>query len=250
LLTALDYGWGRDNVILNSMYFWRGLCFPFFILRVSPYWYASCREWAIILALVDLIKKILAGHKVRKAGGSFQLILTLLVTLRFLTLGRLIPFCYCVTGHLSVVARLAVPFWIATALRLFNANWTRFFSRYIVIERYVKSFIFQVIETITVLCRGITLGTRLRVNILVGAIFAKLFFIWSYALIRRNLVSDLLLSILAVTWAIVYYLCEWVVGCIQCLLFVYLLIIYVNDATFRATEKINYKWWKTKNKGA
>lgn len=98
---------------------------------------------------------------------------------------------------------------------------------------------YQGVEVVTIGLRGLTLCLRMRMNMLVSLIFAKIFF--SYAegifIVRWGWVGYSFIFILAV----LYYGAEWIIILIQCSLFVVLLIRYVDERVIRAVGEVNYK---------
>lgn len=70
-----------------------------------------------------------------------------------------------------------------------RTNWRLFLNKFIVEGRWGRTLFYQVLEFFTIILRGVTLCLRIRMNVSVSLIFAKVFFRLTEAIFLFNLSS-------------------------------------------------------------
>nr|ATZ68903.1 ATP synthase F0 subunit 6 [Pseudocardium sachalinense] len=240
-LTFLDYSWGTGFFLMNMLYWSSGLFLPLYVVCSGPFWYASCREWAVVSVVIKIVDSMLVDQKLSYVAGSFQLMLALFISLMCLNFGSLLPFSYPMTSHISVTGSLAFPFWGATVFSCVNMNWRGFLAKFMVGESFIASVFFHFLEVVTVVFRSVTLSTRMSANILVSLIFAKFFFSSSLGVVWISSIFAFFVSQIFLCLSLGYYIAEWFISFIQCWLFVTLLTSYVNEAVYTMEDEIDSK---------
>nr|YP_009000600.1 ATP synthase F0 subunit 6 [Lutraria rhynchaena]CDL72587.1 ATP synthase F0 subunit 6 [Lutraria rhynchaena] len=240
LLSFMDYSRGTGFFPLNILHWFSGLFLFFFIILSGSYWQASCREWAFLGVVESSMGKAMAGRKMAMTGGSLQLVLSLFFTLLCLNFATLLPFSYPLVTHLTVTASLSLVFWGATVLSHVNLNWRGFLSQFVMQQGVAASLAFQALEFTTIMIRGLTLCVRMTVNLFISMIFAKIFFSVSLALWWDwGSWSGFIGLVMAYMFTVIYYMMEWVVGFVQSLLFVVLIITYMDESVFSVVEELD-----------
>nr|YP_009455675.1 ATP synthase F0 subunit 6 [Lutraria maxima]AUH21201.1 ATP synthase F0 subunit 6 [Lutraria maxima] len=206
----------------------------------GSFWQGSCRESSFLGLVESAMGKAMVGRTMAMSGGSLQLVLSLFFTLLCFNFATLIPFSYPLVTHLTVTASLSLVFWGSTVLSHVNLNWRGFLSQFMMQQGVVVSIAFQALEFTTIMIRGLTLCVRMTVNLFISMIFAKIFFSVSLALWWNwGSWSGFIGLLVCYFFTVIYYMMEWVVGFVQSLLFVVLIITYMDESVFSVIEELD-----------
>lgn len=140
-----------------------------------PYWTFKRRLFKFTLVSFLWFLTELKNNIKNTLSPSINLLTTIFIFITFSNIIGLLPFTFTPTSHIVVSFRLSLPIWLRVIIFISKNQSTSFFAHLVPKGSPISLSAFIVlIETIRLLIRPITLGIRLRANIIAGHLLIRL----------------------------------------------------------------------------
>jgi ATP synthase subunit 6 len=166
----------------------------------------------------------------RKAHLYFPFVFTLFVFLVFTNLIGLIPYAFTPTTHLVLTFTLSFTIFIGVTLIGFNIHGIRFFEFFLPPGvPYAISPLLVLIELISYIFRGISLGVRLFANMMAGHTLLTIFSGFVVSLCALGIMGTIV-SVVPLTIVFALTFLEVGVALLQAYVFTILTVVYIRDS--------------------
>jgi ATP synthase subunit 6 len=230
-LGNLDFSVTNQTVSFFTIFFLVSFYFLSSVKPADSTLYIAPHRWQIVLELLYKAILSLIATNIEKQKGQlfFPLLFSLFSFILFINVCGLVPYSYAATSHIIVTFSLSIIFFLGINIISYQLFNLKIFSIFLPSGvSIILSLLITPIELMSFIFKPVSLATRVFANITAGHILLKIIAIFGWLTIGASGLTFFTCYLPLLAMAPLLSL-EFVVACMQSIVFTILAIGYLND---------------------